>query len=131
MMAGMLPTRRSRRILVAWLVAYVALGLLGGITGISQRDEQAFGFIAGVPTMVFIYLWCRAESLERGVLPRSGLTMFAAILPPLGVPFYLWRTRPSVWAAVKAMGLALGFYLLASVVIGGAEALGLGLRTLR
>ncbi len=113
------------------MVAYVALGLLGGITGISQRDEQAFGFIAGVPTMVFIYLWCRAESLERGVLPRSGLTMFAAILPPLGVPFYLWRTRPSVWAAVKAMGLALGFYLLASVVIGGAEALGLGLRTLR
>ena len=72
-----------------------------------------------------------AESLERGVLPRSGLTMFAAILPPLGVPFYLWRTRPTFGAACKAMAWALGFYLLASVVIGGAEALGLGLRPLR
>lgn len=131
MMASMLPTRRSCRILIAWLVAYVALGLLGGITGISQRDEQAFGFIAGVPTMVFIYLWCRAESLERGVLPRSGLTMFAAILPPLGVPFYLWRTRPTFGAACKAMAWALGFYLLASVVLGGSEALGLSLRPLR
>jgi len=124
----MTAIRRSRRILIAWLIAYAVLGLLGGLTGISERDEQAFSFIAGVPTMVFIYLWCRAESLERGALPRSGLTMFAALVAPLGVPFYLWRTRATAGAALKAIGWSLGFYLLASVVLGGFEALGMAWR---
>jgi len=124
----MTNVRRSRRILIAWLITCAALGLLGGLTGIAQRDEQAFSFIAGVPTMVFIYLWCRAESLERGVLPRSGLTMFAALVAPLGVPFYLWRTRPTVGAALKAIGWSLAFYLLASVVLGGFEELGMAWR---
>ncbi|TDP85833.1 hypothetical protein EV672_102183 [Aquabacterium commune] len=124
----MTDIRRSRRILIAWLIAYAALGLLGGLTGIGQRDEQAFSFIAGVPTMVFIYLWCRTESLERGALPRSGLTMFAALVAPLGVPFYLWRTRPTAGAAFKAIGGALAFYLLASVVLGGFESLGMAWR---
>jgi len=119
---------RSRRILIAWLVAYAALGLIGGITGLSHRDEQAFGFIAGVPAMVCIYLWCRAESLERGVLPRSGLTMFAALVAPLGVPWYLWRTRPTAKAALKSIGWALGFYVLVSLAMGLGEALGQALR---
>lgn len=119
---------RARRILVAWLLTYAVLGVVGGFSGISQRDEQAFGFIAGVPTMVFIYMWCRAESLARGVLPRSGLTLFAALFAPLGMPLYLWRTRPTTGAALQAMAWALGFYLLASVVLGGGEALGVALR---
>ena len=91
----MTDIRRSRRILIAWLIAYAALGLLGGLTGIGQRDEQAFSFIAGVPTMVFIYLW---------------------------------RTRPTAGAAFKAIGGALAFYLLASVVLGGFESLGMAWR---
>lgn len=119
---------RAHRILVAWLIAYAVLGLLGGATGLSERDERAFSFIAGVPTMVFIYMWCRADSLRLGVLPRSGLTLFAALFAPLGVPFYLWRTRPSAGVAFKAMGWALAFYVLASVVLAGGEAVGAALR---
>jgi hypothetical protein len=111
---------KSRKILVAWLGVYALLGVLSGVTGLSEKNDRAFNVIAGIPTMILIYMWCRAEALERRVVVPSGYTMFASIFAPLGIPVYFLRTRKPVKSAlvsiVKSFSFYIGAFLLLAVI---------------
>ena len=111
---------KSRKILAAWLIVYALLGVLSGVTGLSEMNERAFNVIAGIPTMILIYMWCKAEALERHAVVPSGYTMFASIFAPLGIPVYFLRTRKPVKSAmastVKSFAFYVGAFLLLVVI---------------
>jgi hypothetical protein len=113
---------RTRATLLAWPVVYALLGVLAGVTGWSETDAQAFDLLAGIPSSILIYLWCKADLLERRLLLPSGYTMFATLFAPLGLPVYLVRTRKPLRAALLAMGKALLLFLAASALMAGVEA---------
>lgn len=77
---------RTRTTLVAWPVVYALLGVLAGITGWSETDAQAFDILAGIPTSILIYHWCKADPLKRRMLLSSNYTMLATLFAPLGLP---------------------------------------------
>jgi hypothetical protein len=112
---------RTRKILIAWPVVYLLLGVLSGVTGLSDKDVQVANLIAGIPTSILIYLWCKADARERQILVPSGYTMFATLLAPLGMPVYLIKTRTPLRAALVGMVKALCFFVGVSVLMAVAE----------
>ncbi|MEO8384957.1 MAG: hypothetical protein ABI583_06940 [Betaproteobacteria bacterium] len=80
-----------------------------------------------VAIIVLLFLWCKTDSSERGIVPPSGAPILCAFISPVGVPYYLFRSRPWRQASVGVV-LALvlsammtaqylaGFYLKTHVV---------------
>jgi hypothetical protein len=120
--------RRTKVTLLAWPVVYALLGVLAGGTGWSDTHAQAFDILAGIPTSILIYLWCKADLLERRLLLPSGYTMFATLFAPLGLPLYLVRTRASLGAALLAMAKALCLFFATSALM---EAVGAAVHAAR
>ena len=54
-----------------------------------RASALAHGFIIGA----LCYAWCRAEAWERGKLSPGRSALWAGLLPIIGVPVYLFRTR--------------------------------------
>jgi hypothetical protein len=119
---------RSRQILLAWLLFYAGVGVSSGLLGFAENSGPGLDLVVGIPTTVLIYLWCKAEAAERGARPSAGLTMFAVVLAPVGMPVYLLRTRRPLRAALKALLKAFGFYLVAVAVLVLSESLAAALR---
>lgn len=113
---------RSRKILIAWLVVYAVLGVISGVTGLAEKNPQASNLLAGLPTSVLIYLWCKADARERQLVVPSGYTMFATLLAPLGMPVYLIKTRKPLRAALMSLLKALGFFIGVSMLMAVVEA---------
>jgi predicted permease len=113
---------RPNKVLIAWLVVYALLGMLSGVTHLSDKDAQVSNLMAGIPTSVLIYLWCKADAFDRQILVPSGYTMFATLFAPLGIPVYLVKTRTPLRAAAVGMVKSLGFFVGASVLMAVVEA---------
>jgi hypothetical protein len=83
---------KSTRTLVWLAVSFVA----SGIVDVTMSDpSDTFGvsyFPHLVIIMVLSFAWCKYHSLEKGVSVASWNPLVVGLLPPIGVPIYLFRS---------------------------------------
>lgn len=115
--------RTSTQALVVLAATNVAAGLVLGLASFSP-NLKAVDFALSIVTVACIYVWCRHDALERGVIPSGRFALWAAILSPVFVPVYFFRTRPAL-VAVKSSLKAYGFFIGVAMV-GGLIAAMLG-----
>lgn len=102
---------RPRKLLAAWLAVSALLGVVLALAPSAGRDGRLLQVVVGLPASIFIYLWCRADSISRGIVPMSRTIMLSALLAPFATPLYFLRTRKPLWRAFVDMLKALAFYL--------------------
>ena len=68
------------------------------------------GFVHSIVIAILCFTWCKADAAARGLTSLGG-AVFAALLPPIGLPFYFFRTRPTRQAFLSC-AKALLFFLL-------------------
>jgi len=89
---------------------HIAVGLAVPFLPYPRLGELLVKYGLGVATVAAIYIWCRQEALERGTIPPGRSALWAALLSPIFVPVYFFRTR-SVSSAFKLSAKAYGYYL--------------------
>lgn len=114
--------RPSRRTLLILGGIYVAAGLALPFLSEPRVVDLLLTYGLGVATAAAIYIWCRQESLERGVIPPGRSALWAAIFSPVFVPVYFFRTRP-VRTAFKLSAKAYGYYLGMCILLAAAAVL--------
>ncbi|KPF70077.1 hypothetical protein IP84_02685 [beta proteobacterium AAP99] len=83
------------------------VGILSPLRPLSVREQGATDLLIGVLTAVMVYTWCRAEAAERAVIPSGRFALWAALLPPVFFPVYLYRTRSARVATLTLVGSVL------------------------
>ena len=91
----------------------VGMLLLWGITGLIEPHTpnagEPFNEIAVVQMVVWAVLmfgWVKAHAKQNQISPPAGAPLLAALLPPLGVPYYAFRGYGFLRGA-KLVGLSL------------------------
>jgi hypothetical protein len=98
------------------LVLLAATFLIDGVAGafVPPQAERSAAVIHGVAIAIICYAWARADATTRGMLAPGRSALYAALLPVLGVPAYLFRTRG---AAKGALGSAKAFAFFVALVL--------------
>lgn len=78
----------SRKYLAWALASFVASGIVES-PGANGSPNVAFAHT--IIFTVLIYAWCKSHALEHGIESIGGFKLFAAILPPVGVPAYFFK----------------------------------------
>jgi len=98
--------------------SFLLVGLAEPLTSRPGDLHSPLSLLHMAAIAVLLYLWCRADARARGYVPRNGVAILVAVLPPLGVPIYLFQSRPWRKAALSllvAVGLLIGFTMLGAV----------------
>lgn len=103
--------KRSTVLLLLLAAAYLVAGILEPLELPRGEIHSPLALIHGLVGAVLIYAWCRAHSQERQTDPPAGAAILCAFVPPIGLPYYMFRSYP--WRRA-ALGLckALGFFLV-------------------
>ena len=113
--------RHSKRLVLFFVVTFAISGFIEGY--FYSLDEGAAAFTHALVIAVICFAWCKAESKERNVPPPMGSPILCGLLPAIGIPVHLFRTRPFVDAAV-ATGKAVVVLVAAIAVFGVALYIG-------
>lgn len=110
------------------LVLLGATFLLDGIAGafLTPQAETPAAVTHGIAIAIICYAWTRADAAVRSTIAPGRSALYAGLLPVLGVPAYLFRTRGAVkgaTASAKAFALFVGLILLDGSVHYGIAAL--------
>jgi hypothetical protein len=109
---------RPRKFVLAMLAVWAVTGLIEPHT---PHPGEPFNEIALVQIVVWAVLlreWVKAHASMNNLEPPTGAPLFAAVLPPLGVPYYAFRAfgflrgLKLVSLALLAMILMFGVYLI-------------------
>jgi len=97
------------------LLALGILHLLAGFAiGLSPQSGKAIFLALSLASTVATYIWCRQDRRERSY--PHGSALWAAVLPPVGLPVYHFRTR-GLRGGFIAIVKALLYYLLLGVAM--------------
>ncbi|MFC3148755.1 hypothetical protein [Piscinibacterium candidicorallinum] len=121
----------ARRALT-WALVFIAAGVLVGLImpmrPLTVREQGATDLLIGVLTSIMVYMWCRAEATERRVVPSGRFALWAAVLPPVFFPVYLYRTRAARAATLTLIGSVL-YYIAINLLNAAAMSAVIELRT--
>ena len=96
----------SQKYLVWLAVTSAVAGLIDGFfpeSETARRVARLHSFLI----CVLVWAWCGMHALEHGHGTGGGYRLFAALLPPVGIPAYLVKYfgwRGGVRRSVKALG---------------------------
>jgi hypothetical protein len=105
--------------------AHLLVALMGAsflVAGVVEPRLQPSGQLAiavghTIVIAVLAFAWCNADAAARGIRPPSASALIAGLIPPLGIPLYLFRTLPKVTALLMTLvgiGLFVFFFVLHS-----------------
>src|SRR5437868_5909316 len=83
------------RLLLGILVASFFVAAL--FEPIHPESGEIFSLAGLVHTLIIgflLYAWCKADAAQRHVAPPLGAALLCAFIPPVGLPYYLFRSRP-------------------------------------
>lgn len=76
----------------------LGMAVVWGITGLMEphtanagQPMNEIGFVQMIAWAILLFGWVKAHARANGVEPPAGSSIFAALLPPLGVPYYAFR----------------------------------------
>ena len=95
------------RTFVFWMaVVWGVTGLIEPHTPHAGEPMNEIGFLQIIVWAVLLFGWVKAHARANAISPPAGAPLFAALLPPLGVPYYAFRAF-GARAGAKLTGLAL------------------------
>jgi hypothetical protein len=105
------------------LLVLAATFLIGGILEpFLPHPGQPFNEASAIHSFVIavlVFAWCKAHAAQRNTAPPSGSVLVAAILPPIGVPLYFFRSMPWRQASIATLK-AIGYlFVVAALFQGG------------
>ena len=103
--------------------AHLMLALMGAsflAAGIVEpqfhsNGETAIAVVHTIVIAILAFAWCNADAAARGIRPPSASALIAGLLPPLGMPLYLFRALPkgrALLMTIAGVGLIVVFFLL-------------------
>jgi hypothetical protein len=104
-------------------LSLIGIGILFAITGAiaphlrDASDERGLSFILSFPCSVLLFVWCKADAAARGIDPPAASTPLVALLAPVGVPYYFFRSMAwpaAIWATVKSICYFIGILVVAT-----------------
>ena len=105
----------KRKVLLLLAVLYGMAGVAAGFLKGASHAQGLLEYALSVAMVIGIYVWCRSD-LQLRSPPRSGRwALWSALLPPLVVPVYLFRTR-APGHALKSVAKCVGVYLALALV---------------
>ncbi len=111
----MISPARPHLLLAILGASFFVVGLIEPHSAQPGDLHSPLSVIHIVAITALIYMWCKADALARGRVPPKGGALLAAVFPPLGVPVYLFRSRPwkrALLDTVLAIALLMLFALL-------------------
>ena len=117
---------RANILLAVIAVSFFLGGLVEPFVPHPEQPLNEATVVQNILTAVLSFAWCKAHAASRGIAPPSGSAVLAALLPPVGVPVYFFRSMPwrvASFATLKAVGFftlllvlfQTGFYVAKSV----------------
>jgi hypothetical protein len=76
------------------------------------RPGEPFNEISLAQSIAFavlLFAWCKADAASRSIRPPRGAPILVALVAPIGVPYYFFRTRPGR-TALRDIGKAVIFF---------------------
>jgi hypothetical protein len=108
-----------RSFVLGMAVVWGLTGLIEPHTPNAGQPMNAIGFIQIIVWAILLFGWVKAHARASSVALPAGAAVFAALLPPLGVPYYAFRAFGTRGGA-KLTGLALltliGLFVLYTVL---------------
>jgi len=109
------PMRRAQRLLLSLLALFAVMGVLHARVPEARQPFGEFAVGESILVAALLFAWCKADAAERGISPPKGAPVLVALFAPVGVPYYILRTRPWRAAAVSILRAFL-FFLALGVV---------------
>lgn len=106
---------RVNVLLVAIAATFLAEGIAAPYVRYRGQPFYERDIVESLLVAVLAYMWCKAHAASRRIVAPAGSALLAALLPPLGVPLYFFRSMP--WrAALAATTKSLGYTALLVVL---------------
>jgi len=103
------------RLLLAMLSTFVLAGILEPHLPLPGQPFNEIGLVESLAFALLVFAWCKADAAAHNVPLPGGARLFAALFPPIGVPYYFFRTRP--WrSALADTGKAVTFIVVAFAI---------------
>jgi hypothetical protein len=92
---------------------YIAAGAIAPHLRSLDRSPDSLLLAQAFVVSALLFRWCRVDAQERRV--KHATPLLLALVPPVGLPYYFFRTRP-VGKAFGSLGKSLLFYLATAIV---------------
>ena len=112
---------RSRLMLLLLAGSFLLAGIVEPFSATAGEPMSGAGFVHSFVIAILCFTWCKADAAARGVTARGG-AVFAALLPPIGLPFYFFRTRPAMQAFLSCAKALLFFLFCVGLFVLGLYA---------
>ena len=93
-----------------------------------RDDERSVALVIQLFCAPLLFEWCKAHCRARGVSPPTAAPLLVAFVPPIGVPYYFFRSM-SARRASKSTILAAGYYALINLCAGATAYLTMAVLT--
>lgn len=114
---------RDKLILIAIVATWPLAGFLEPFSPSYGRTYNEVTFVHSVVLAFLLFAWCKAHASSRGVKPPTGAAVLSAVVPPIGLPYYFFRSY--AWRrALLSLGKALLIFLLCVVLYAGGMCVG-------
>lgn len=114
---------KVRMVLLVLALYTYASGFLDAVLFTNRDELPSLFFVHGIIGAILVFVWCRLHAKVHGV-PEKAFAWFTALLPPVGVPLYLFRAfgvKNGFIGTLKAFGffLVMVFLYALGSVVGG------------
>jgi hypothetical protein len=96
----------SRKFVVGMLFLWGVTGLIEPHTPNAGEPFNEIAFVQMIVWAVLMFGWVKAHAKLNQISPPTGAPLLAALLPPVGVPYYAFRGYGLLRGA-KLVGLSL------------------------
>ncbi len=79
-----------RAFVIGMVAVWGATGLIEPHTPNAGQPFNEVGFVKIIVWAVLLFGWVKAHARSKQIEPPAGTPMFAALFPPLGVPYYAY-----------------------------------------
>ena len=95
-----------RKFVLGMLVLWGVTGLVEPHTPHAGEPFNEIAFVQMIILAILLFGWVKAHAKLNQISPPTGAPIFAALLPPVGVPYYAFRGY-GFRDGIKLLGLAL------------------------
>lgn len=83
---------RSRKFIAGMLLLWGVTGLIEPHTPHANEPLNEVAFVQMIVWAMLVFGWVKAHARMNQISPPTGAPLLAALIPPVGVPYYAFRS---------------------------------------